>query len=103
MPAPRRVFASERFRDQVDALFESERELGSILEEVARLGVALLFQAVIGDRPPGIASSRLQPAARRLCDDSGAIRSPIPIESDHRFRSIRTPWRGGHRRSADVS
>jgi len=47
MPAPRRVSASERFRDQVDVLFGSERELGSILEEVARLGVALLFQVAI--------------------------------------------------------
>jgi hypothetical protein len=44
MPASKRAFASERFRGQVDELFASGRELGQILEEVARLGVALLFQ-----------------------------------------------------------
>jgi putative transposase len=45
MPASRRVSASERFRAQLDELFSSGRELGQILEEVARLGVALLFQS----------------------------------------------------------
>lgn len=44
MPASRRVSASQRVRDQLDELFGSGRELGQILEEVARLGVALLFQ-----------------------------------------------------------
>src|SRR5438445_7002714 len=44
MPVSKRVSASERFRGEVDELFASGRELGQILEEVARLGVALLFQ-----------------------------------------------------------
>jgi len=44
MPASKRVSASQRFREQLDELFSSGRELGQILEEVARLGVALLFQ-----------------------------------------------------------
>jgi putative transposase len=47
MPASIRVSASERFRDQVNELFSSGRELGEILEEVARLGVALLIQSVL--------------------------------------------------------
>ena len=47
MPASRRVSPSERFRAEVDELFSSGRELGQILEEVARLGVALLFQSAI--------------------------------------------------------
>ena len=47
MPAPRRVSASERFGAQVDELFSSGRELGQILEEVARAGVALLFQVAL--------------------------------------------------------
>jgi transposase-like protein len=47
MPASRRVSASERFRAQVDELFGSGRELGQILEEVARAGVALLFQVAL--------------------------------------------------------
>ncbi len=45
MPASRRVSPTERVRAQIDELFGSGRELGHILEEVARLGVALLFQA----------------------------------------------------------
>jgi putative transposase len=36
---------TERVRAQIDELFDSGRELGHILEEVARRGVALLFQA----------------------------------------------------------
>lgn len=47
MPASRRVSASQRFRDQLDELFASRRELGQILEEVARLGVALPFQSAL--------------------------------------------------------
>ncbi|MDQ6900660.1 MAG: transposase, partial [Candidatus Dormibacteraeota bacterium] len=47
MPASRRVSPSERFRAQLDELFGSGRELGHILEEVARLGVALLFQVAL--------------------------------------------------------
>ncbi len=47
MPASRRVSASGRFRAQVDELFSSGRELGQILEEVARVGVALLFQVAL--------------------------------------------------------
>lgn len=45
MPASRRVSPTERICGQVDELFSSGRELGHILEEVARLGVALLFQS----------------------------------------------------------
>ena len=44
MPASRRVSPIDRVRGQIDELFGSGRELGHILEEVARLGVALLFQ-----------------------------------------------------------
>jgi len=45
MLASRRVSPTERVRAQIDELFCSGRELGHILEEVARLGVALLFQS----------------------------------------------------------
>ena len=45
MPASRRVSASERVRAQIDELFGSGRELRYIPEEVAPLGVALLFQS----------------------------------------------------------
>ena len=47
MPASRRVSASDRFRARVDELFGSGRELGQILEEVARNAVALLFQVAL--------------------------------------------------------
>jgi hypothetical protein len=47
MLARRRVSPAERFRAQVDEPFSSGRELGQILDEVARVGVALLFQVVL--------------------------------------------------------
>jgi hypothetical protein len=35
----------ERVRAKIDELFGSDRELGEVLEEVARLGVRLLTQS----------------------------------------------------------
>ncbi len=35
-----RVSPAERIRAQIDELFSAERELGEIMEEVARLGCA---------------------------------------------------------------
>lgn len=43
----RRVSAIARVRAQIDELFASERELGSVLGEVAWLGVRLLMQAAL--------------------------------------------------------
>jgi transposase-like protein len=43
----KRVSPTERIRAQIDELFASERELGSVLEEVARLSVRLVMQAAI--------------------------------------------------------
>ncbi len=42
-----RVSPIERIRAEIDELFGSERELGEVLEEVARLGVRLLMQTAI--------------------------------------------------------
>jgi len=42
-----RVSPIERIRAEIDDLFGSERELGEVLEEVARLGVRLLMQSAI--------------------------------------------------------
>ena len=42
-----RLSPLERIRADIDDLFASERELGEVLEEVARLGVRLLFQTVL--------------------------------------------------------
>ncbi len=42
-----RVSPLERVRADIDDLFASERELGEVLEEVARLGVRLLMQTAI--------------------------------------------------------
>ena len=47
MPASKRVSPVDRVRGQIDELFGSGRELGQILEEVARLGVKLLLQVVM--------------------------------------------------------
>lgn len=43
-----RVTAADRVRDEIDGLFtDPERELGTILEEVARLSVRLVFQTAL--------------------------------------------------------
>ncbi len=45
-------------RAEIDDLFGSERELGEVLEEVARLGVRLLMQTAIDARGPEVAMSK---------------------------------------------
>jgi transposase-like protein len=42
-----RVSPTERVRAQIDELFSSERDLGDVLEDVARLGVRLLMQSAL--------------------------------------------------------
>lgn len=42
-----RVSPVERIRADIDDLFASDRDLGEVLEEVARLGVRLLMQTAI--------------------------------------------------------
>lgn len=42
-----RVSPTERARADIDQLFASERDLGDVLEEVARLGVRLLMQTAL--------------------------------------------------------
>jgi transposase-like protein len=42
-----RVSPLERIRAEIDELFSSDRDLGDVLEEVARLGVRLLMQTAI--------------------------------------------------------
>jgi putative transposase len=43
----RRVSPTEGIRDEIDELFGSDRELASILEDVARLSVRLVFQTAL--------------------------------------------------------
>lgn len=42
-----RVSPTERIRAEIDELFSSDRELGDVLEDVARLGVRLLMQTAL--------------------------------------------------------
>ena len=46
-PVALRVSPSERVRAEIDALFSSDRDLASVLEEVGRLTVRLLMQQAI--------------------------------------------------------
>src|ERR671919_2272612 len=46
-PVSTRVSPVERVRADIDDLFASDRDLGEVLEEVARLGVRLLMQTAI--------------------------------------------------------
>jgi putative transposase len=44
---PVRVSPTEKIRAEIDALFDGERELGEVIEDVARLGARLIIQAAL--------------------------------------------------------
>ena len=44
---PSRVSPTDRIRTEIDALFEGGRELGEIIEDVARLGARLIIQTAV--------------------------------------------------------
>jgi putative transposase len=46
-PVPVGVSPSGRIRGEIDALFDGQRELGEIIEDVARLGARLIIQAAV--------------------------------------------------------
>jgi transposase-like protein len=42
-----RVSPTEKIRAEIDALFDGERELGEVIEDVARLGARLIIQSAL--------------------------------------------------------
>ena len=42
-----RVSPTERIRAEIDALFGGDRELGEVIEDVARLGARLIIQTAL--------------------------------------------------------
>src|SRR6266516_7102826 len=46
-PVPNRVSPTDRIRAEIDALFEGSRELGEVIEDVARLGARLIIQTAV--------------------------------------------------------
>jgi putative transposase len=46
-PVPARVSPTEKIRAEIDALFDGERELGEVIEDVARLGARLIIQTAL--------------------------------------------------------
>jgi len=46
-PVSKRVSPTARLRADIDELFSSDRELSSILEDVARLSVRLMMQVAV--------------------------------------------------------
>ena len=42
-----RVSPAEKIRAEIDALFGGERELGEVIEDVARLGARLIIQTAL--------------------------------------------------------
>ena len=42
-----RVSPTEKIRAEIDALFGGERELGEVIEDVARLGARLIIQTAL--------------------------------------------------------
>ena len=47
MPESARVSPTDRIRGEIDALFDGSREIGEIIEDVARLGVRLIIQTAV--------------------------------------------------------
>jgi hypothetical protein len=46
-PVTARVSPTDRIRDEIDAMFSADRDLGEVLEDVARLGARLILQAAL--------------------------------------------------------
>src|SRR5206468_2357885 len=46
-PVSVRVSPTEKIRAEIDALFDGERELGEVIEDVARLGARLIIQTAL--------------------------------------------------------
>src|SRR5664279_253868 len=46
-PVSARVSPTDRIRGEIDALFEGQRELAEIIEDVARLGARLIIQTAV--------------------------------------------------------
>ena len=98
-----RVSPIERIRAEIDDLFGSERELGEVLEEVARLGVRLLMQTAIEAEvteflgPGALQPRRARPGRqpqRPLPDhdqDHGRAGHARPAEATRHRRGLRLP------------
>ena len=46
-PVSVRVSPTEKIRAEIDALFDGSRELGEVIEDVARLGARLIIQTAV--------------------------------------------------------
>ena len=44
---PDRVSPTDQIRAEIDALFDGSRELGEVIEDVARLGARLIIQTAV--------------------------------------------------------
>ena len=75
----KRVSPTERMRAEIDALFASERDLASTLEDVARLTVQLMMQTAIEAEVDEVLGSCPLRAARRR----GSARQPQRAPAAH--------------------
>lgn len=71
-----------RVRAQIDELFGSDHELGSVREEVARLGVRLLLQTALEAEP--VPRPRVVRQGRGAGARSTALLSKLPSDGRHR-------------------
>jgi putative transposase len=75
----RRVSPTERLRAEIDELFASDRELASILEDVARLSVRSMMQTALeAEVDEFLGRARYQ----RRSDEAG----PVPATAGSRRR-----------------
>ncbi len=60
---PSRVSPTDRIRADIDALFTADRDLGEVLEDVARLGARLILQTALEVRSASSSAASATPAA----------------------------------------
>ena len=84
-----RVSPTEKIRAEIDALFDGERELGEVIEDVARLGARLIIQTALeAEVEVFLGRARYQRAAGcRGCRGRGCVTATA------RPRSRRPPGR----------
>ncbi len=74
-----RVSPTEKIRAEIDALFDGERELGEVIEDVARLGARLIIQTALeAEVEVFLGRARYQRAAVSRCPRPGSRNGYCP-------------------------
>ena len=98
-----RVSPLERVRADIDDLFASERDLGEVLEEVARLGVRLLMQTAIEAEVTEFLGRERYAHGERARPGSRNGHCPTTVKTTTGPVTHRAAQAAGHRRGVRVA